>query len=97
MWQELVAFERLDDGQGAHARAASLSLPCDPRPEAGMTRRTAAMSPGTITRYGARVFDDKRADPYVTTGKSREATRCRVCGSEYREGRWWDACETRVG
>jgi len=55
------------------------------------------MSPGTITRYGARVFDDKRADPYVTTGKYREATRCRVCGSEYREGRWWDACETRVG
>jgi len=45
-----------------------------------MTRRTAAMSPETITRYGARVFDDKRDDPYLATGKYREATRHGVWG-----------------
>lgn len=61
-----------------------------------MNRRSAipspATPPGRFTRYGARVFDDERQDPYHPREKLTDATHCRKCGAVYRHGRWqWEA------
>ena len=57
-----------------------------------MARRHRAPSPATppgqFTRYGARVFDDARHDPYEPRGKYAEGTHCAGCGAAYHEGRW---------
>lgn len=45
-------------------------------------------APGRFTRYGARVFDDPRHDPYEPRGKYAEGTHCASCGVRYRDGRW---------
>ena len=47
-----------------------------------------ATAPGQFTRYGARVFDDPRHDPYEPRGKHVDGTRCASCGAGYRDGRW---------
>lgn len=52
------------------------------------TTPTPATSPGQFTRYGARVFDDTRHDPYEPRGKYAEGTHCGTCGATYRDGRW---------
>ena len=61
-----------------------------------MTRRTPTPTPltppGSVTRYGARIFDAKRHDPYEPAGKYAEPTRCPQCGAVYERGRWrWGA------
>lgn len=57
-----------------------------------MTRRRPVPSPQTSTahvaRYGDRVWDDQRHDPYQPVGKYEEPTRCGDCGAVYRHGRW---------
>ena len=63
-----------------------------------MTRQigasTRASLPARLLRQGARAFGDNRDDPYLAPGKYREPTRCRVCGSVYRNGRWGSPSET---
>lgn len=60
------------------------------------TTPTPATPPGRFTRYGARVFDDARHDPYQARGKYVEGTRCATCGVAYRNGRWeWGSPESR--
>jgi hypothetical protein len=44
--------------------------------------------PGRFHRYGARVFDDTRHDPYQPPGKYAGPTRCATCGAVYQRGRW---------
>jgi hypothetical protein len=44
--------------------------------------------PGHVVRYGARVFDTKRHDPYEPRGKRAGPLRCGSCGAAYRKGRW---------
>jgi hypothetical protein len=48
--------------------------------------------PGHLKRYGSRVFDDQRHDPYQPAGKYPEPTHCGQCGAIYHKGRWqWGA------
>ena len=44
--------------------------------------------PGHLKRFGARILDDARHDPYQPTGKLAEPTRCGTCGAVYHRGRW---------
>ena len=44
--------------------------------------------PGHVARYRARIFDGKRHDPYLATGKYRDPARCPRCGAVYERGRW---------
>ncbi len=44
--------------------------------------------PGGVKRFGARILDTSRHDPYQATGKYREPTHCAACGAVYRVGRW---------
>lgn len=44
--------------------------------------------PGHLKRYGSRILDDRRHDPYEPAGKYHEPTRCGQCGAVYRAGRW---------
>ena len=53
-----------------------------------MRRRAPTTTAGPAARYRARIFDDKRHDPYQPAGKYTEPTRCRDCGAIYRKGRW---------
>ena len=48
----------------------------------------AVAAAGHVKRYGRRVLDDPRHDPYEPPGKYREPTRCADCGAVYRRGRW---------
>ena len=41
-----------------------------------------------MTRYGDRIFDAKRHDPYQAAGKYTEPTRCATCGAVFHRGRW---------
>jgi hypothetical protein len=41
-----------------------------------------------VRRYGRRVFDDSRHDPYQPPGKYPEPTRCEHCGACWHRGRW---------
>jgi hypothetical protein len=61
-----------------------------------VTRRnrpqTTDTAPGGIERFGRRVLDDARHDPYQPAGKYSEPTNCPSCGAIFREGRWqWGA------
>jgi hypothetical protein len=48
--------------------------------------------PGHLKRYGSRIFDDQRHDPYQPAGKYSEPTHCGQCGVAYHKGRWqWGA------
>ena len=57
-----------------------------------MTRRASVRTPDTppggIRRYGDRIYDDKRVDPYQARGKYREPTVCTDCGALFQRGRW---------
>jgi hypothetical protein len=57
-----------------------------------VTRRTSPPTPqtpaGGVTRYGDRIFDAKRHDPYQAAGKYTEPTRCATCGAVFHRGRW---------
>ena len=57
-----------------------------------MTRRTSPPAPqtpaGGVTRYGDRIFDTKRHDPYQAPGKYIEPTRYGTCGTVFHRGRW---------
>jgi hypothetical protein len=44
--------------------------------------------PGGVRRFGARVFDDPRHDPYQASAKYREPIHCSQCGAVYKAGRW---------
>ena len=44
--------------------------------------------PGQLKRFGRRIFDEPRHDPYEPAGKVREPTRCGECGAVYHSGRW---------
>ena len=44
--------------------------------------------PGHLKRFGARILDDPRHDPYRPLGKYAEPTRCGTCGAVYRRGHW---------
>jgi len=55
-----------------------------------MTRKSASRptaKAGQQKRYGARVLDDVRHDPYEPRGKY-PAMRCGTCGAVYNAGRW---------
>ena len=47
-----------------------------------------ATPPGHLRRYGARILDASRHDPYQASGKCREPTHCETCGAVYKAGRW---------
>jgi hypothetical protein len=47
-----------------------------------------ATAPGRFTRYGARVLDEPRHDPYHPRGRYVEGTACTECGATYRGSRW---------
>jgi hypothetical protein len=51
-------------------------------------RVAAATAPGQSKRFGARVLDDPRHDPYQPPGKYAEPTHCPTCGAVYQRGRW---------
>ncbi len=51
----------------------------EPRPD---------MQPGQFPRYGARVLDDSRHDPYAPAGKYPAPSHCTHCGAVYMNGRW---------
>lgn len=57
-----------------------------------MTRRKSTRAsvtpPGHLKRFGARVFDDPRHDPYQPPGKYAEPMHCATCGAVYARGRW---------
>ena len=57
-----------------------------------MTRRAAVRAPetppGGVRRFGDRIYDDKRVDPYQARGKYHEPTTCTDCGAVFRNGRW---------
>ena len=57
-----------------------------------MTRRTSPPTPktppGGVTRYGDRIFDAKRHDPYQVREKYAEPTQCGTCGAVFHRGRW---------
>lgn len=64
-------------------------------------RRSRARSPltppGHVVRYGARILDAQRHDPYEPKGKHGGPIRCRQCGAVYRNGRWqWAEATGRV-
>jgi hypothetical protein len=50
--------------------------------------RSPVSPPGHVVRYGARILDAQRHDPYQPKGQYGAATRCRQCGAVYRHGRW---------
>ena len=55
-----------------------------------------ASKSGQLARYGARVLDSKRHDPYQPKGKYRDM-RCTGCGALYRSGRWqWASMDATV-
>ena len=61
-----------------------------------MARRTRPQTtrtpPGSVDRFGRRVLDDRRHDPYQAHGKYSEPTHCAACGAVFHEGRWqWSA------
>jgi NMD protein affecting ribosome stability and mRNA decay len=44
--------------------------------------------PGSVQRFGRRVFDDPAHDPYRDQGKVAAGTRCPDCGARFEHGRW---------
>jgi len=46
------------------------------------------MPSGGVKHYGQHNFNAERQDPYQSTGKYREPTRCSDCGVVYHHGRW---------
>lgn len=44
--------------------------------------------PGHVVRFGARILDAQRHDPYQAKGKRGGGARCSQCGAIYRDGRW---------
>ena len=57
-----------------------------------MTRRTPPPATRASTeragRYRDRIFDDRRHDPYQSTGKPGGTVRCTDCGLVHSDGRW---------
>jgi hypothetical protein len=57
-----------------------------------MTRRMTTPSPvaphGSVQRYGDRIYDDPRHDPYQPKGKYAEPAVCSDCHAVYQHGRW---------
>jgi len=47
-----------------------------------------ATPPGHLKRFGARVLDDLRHDPYQPRGKYAAPTHCAICGAVYERGSW---------
>jgi hypothetical protein len=50
--------------------------------------RSPTQPPGGVDRHGARVFDEKKHDPYQAAGKVREPAVCEDCRAAYHRGHW---------
>ena len=56
--------------------------------------RSPTQPPGGVDRHGARVFDEKKHDPYQAAGKVREPAVCEDCRAAYHRGHWqWATAE----
>jgi hypothetical protein len=54
--------------------------------------RPSLAPPGHVVRYGARILDDQRHDPYQPRGKLAGPLHCGQCGAVFAKGRWhWAA------
>lgn len=68
-----------------------------------MNRKTLGPTPtqpigaDAVGRYRDRIFDDPRHDPYQSTRKYADSTRCPDCGAWCLAGRWQNGPSDRTG
>ena len=73
-------------------RRSSSSKPHDPA-----ITPTQPIGADAVGRYRDRIFDDPRHDPYQSTHKYADSTRCPDCGAWCLAGRWQNGPSDRTG